>query len=141
MTHKRTRRGGFTAVEICVAFALLAVALSAVAQLGYWSLRQRQDIEARQAALELATNVLETATSMTAEQLTQDWAAQQRLPAEFEPLLPLGKMEVRVATERFDSRRIDVDIFWRPDETGLAHKVHLTTLRAPRERDGKGSTP
>src|SRR4051812_6530587 len=95
----KRRRAGFTIVEVTVAFGVLAVLLSTIAYLGYWSIRQRIDIEARQAALELATNVLEQARSMPLDSVTPDWAAKQELPKDYEELLPRGKMTVAVKVD------------------------------------------
>lgn len=137
----RRKRPGYTIVEVTVAFGVLAVLLSTIAYLGYWSIRQRIDIEARQAALELVSNVLEQARSMPLETVTAAWAAKQELPKDYESLLPRGRMTVTVKVDGDGVRQVSAVVVWYPDEIDIPRSVQLQTFFAPRSRSTKGGQP
>jgi Tfp pilus assembly protein PilV len=77
------QRSGFTIAETLVALGILAVAMLLVAQVGVWSLQEYARTFDRQAAQELAANVMETARASPWEALNSEWAASQKLPAGF----------------------------------------------------------
>lgn len=124
-------RRGFTVVEIVAALAILAVVMTVVAQLGYFSLKQRQLTEAKQAALEVAHNVLERARTLPFAELTPEWAAKQSLPKESDDFLIRGKLEVKVQNEK-SVRRVTVKVSWQNDEQ--VREVELVTLLGAREK-------
>jgi prepilin-type N-terminal cleavage/methylation domain-containing protein len=77
------RPNGFTIAETLVALGILAVAMLLVAQVGVWSLQEYARTFDRQAAQELAANVLETARASPWDALNSEWAASQKLPPGF----------------------------------------------------------
>jgi prepilin-type N-terminal cleavage/methylation domain-containing protein len=134
-------RPGFSILEVTVALGIMAVVMSLIAQMGYWSLREKMLTEARQTALELSNNVLETARATPWDSLTPAWAAQQKLPDDMDTFLPRGKLAVSVDPEKSGARRVTVVVSWQPGETEVWRKVQLVTLLSERSREGKGEKP
>src|SRR5262249_10918967 len=89
-------RCGFTIIEVTITMAVTAVLGVIVAQLAVSAMRERAQLTARQAALELAANVLETARARPWQQLDAEWASAQKVSDDTAELLPEGKLVVTV---------------------------------------------
>src|SRR5262249_22466039 len=74
------RQRGFTVTECMIAFAVLAVIVMLLAQVGLSSMIEQRRSFRRQLAVEAAANLLEAAQACEWETLTEDWAKAQRLP-------------------------------------------------------------
>jgi hypothetical protein len=137
------KRRGITVLEGVVALAVLLVLGVLVARATVWGLRERARMQTRQAALEVAANVLEAGRSTPVEQLDQDWAAAQKLSAETADLLPEGAVVVTVEPERSlpRARRLTVEVRWRWDADRPPQSVRLTTLLSPRTATTPGGKP
>src|SRR5437867_2862173 len=73
----------FTVVESVAALAIVATAMTLVAQLGVWHLSARARNRDLLAAQELVANVLESARASSWDELTPAWAAARHLPPSF----------------------------------------------------------
>jgi type II secretory pathway pseudopilin PulG len=143
MTCKKRelQRPGFTIAELVAAFAILALALVMVAQVSVWSFGERQRTSARQAAQELAENVLQSARSRSWEDLTPAWAKAQKLPKEWQDTFPEGRLTVQVQPEKGQEnvKRVTVAIRWRAHSGSIPPMViELTALFSARWVAGKG---
>ena len=144
MTRKlkqERHRPGFTVVEMVAAFSILGVVLVVVAQTSVWSFGERQRNSARQAAQELAENVLQSAHSRSWEDLTPAWAATQKLPKEWQDTFPEGGLTIRVEPEKGleNVKRVTVAIRWRSHAGSVPPMViELTALFSTRSAAGKG---
>jgi hypothetical protein len=130
-------------MELTVALSILAVAMALVAQIGCWSLRERAQGAARQDALEVAANVLESALASPWETLTTDWAAAQRLPESLAQRLPDGRLTVRVEPEALHPRlkRVTVAVDWKLDNGLPARPLQLVGLFRARSADTARGKP
>lgn len=139
----RTRPRGFTVMEVMVAMAILATAMVLVARLGCWSLRERARSAARQLALELAANVLESARAQAWEDLTAEWAASQRIPDAWSDRLTEGRLAVGVEPEasRPRTKRVIVEVHWMLDEGIESQPVRLISLFTARSAPDEGAAP
>jgi hypothetical protein len=135
----RSRRAGFTVMEVIAATGVLTVAMLLVAQLGYWSLRERARTAARQVAIELAANVLEAARAEPWQSLDADWAAAQSIPEELADVLTEGRLAVRVEPEPDSPRtkRVVVEVRWLMYEEIESRPVRLIGLFAARSSEGE----
>ena len=139
--NQERNRPGFTIVEMVAAFSILAVVLVLVAQASVWSFGERQRNAARQAAQELAENVLQSARGRSWEDLTPAWAAAQKLPKEWQDTFPEGRLTVRVEPEKGleNVKRVTVAIRWRSHAGSVPPMViELTALFSDRSAAGKG---
>jgi prepilin-type N-terminal cleavage/methylation domain-containing protein len=134
--------GGFTIPEVMAVLGILAVVLVMVSQVAVWFLRERIQSTDRQAAQELAANILESARARSWEELTPDWAAGQRLP---EPLAQRGwRLKVSVEPEKSQprSKRVIVEIFTLPENKApTAEPVRLVGLFSARTVTTPGGKP
>jgi prepilin-type N-terminal cleavage/methylation domain-containing protein len=137
--HSIVCRSGFTMLETTVALGIFAIALILAAQLGTQSLAERQRVEQRLAAIEFADNILESARARSWAELTPEWAAAQRLPAELADRLLDPSLSVRVEAERDRPgvKRITVDLHWRHSHGVDARAVSLTAVFSDRFGGGK----
>src|SRR5580700_8275140 len=87
-----TSRPAMTLVEVTVTLAITGIVAVIVAQCLVWSMGEQKRLASRQAALELAANILEAAAAQPWEQLDEGWANAQKVPAAMEVLLPDGKV-------------------------------------------------
>jgi len=135
------RRSGFTVLEASIAVAVLGLAMVLTAQLGVWVLAERGYHRDRQAAEEIAANVLEAARACRWEALTPAWAAQQRLPAPFDERD--WRLSVRVEDEpkRPQTRRVTVTLQPQWERPGPAQPVQLVSLFTARTAPVKGTKP
>ena len=138
-----SERRGFTIIEVVAATGIVLVAMVLVAQIGYWSLRERTRSAARQVVIELAANVLESARAQPWEGLDAEWAAAQRIPEELEELLSEGRISVAVEPEPAPPRtkRVTVEIRWLLYEEIESRPVRLVGLFTARTAAGQGGTP
>jgi type II secretory pathway pseudopilin PulG len=136
-------RPAFTIAEIMVAMAVIVVLVVVVGQCMALSLRERAQIAAHQAAVELAANILEAARAQPWEQLDQQWAASQAVPPEMANLLPEGKVIVTVEIGQPHplTRRITVEVRWQIDANFPPEIVQLTTVISGRSTKSKEVEP
>jgi len=137
------QRLAMTLVEILVALAIMGLLGVIVAQCVFWSLSERTHLEANQASLEIAANVLETARAQPWQDLNQSWAGAQAIPSEMQDLLPDGKMVVTVEHEQSEPgiKRVTVEVRWRFEEHFPPHSVRLSSLFSPRMAQKTGDKP
>lgn len=133
----------FTLMETGVAMAIVAVAMLLVAQLGYWSMRERASTAARFAAIEQAANVLEAAQATPWESLTAEWAESQRIPEELNDQLPEASLTVTVEPEESQplTKRVLVDLRWKMVEGVEAQPLRMESLFTRRSTAAAGGTP
>jgi prepilin-type N-terminal cleavage/methylation domain-containing protein len=134
------KRQGFTILETMLALGILATAMVLAAQVGYWSMADRLRGEARQEALELAANILESARAVRPEDLTAEWAAAQQLPASSVLRPRQGKLTVRVESEETRPlvKRVTVLVEWQQDDGSPVRPVKLVGLFAARSAPAEG---
>jgi hypothetical protein len=130
-------------MESLAALALLTLALVTLAQAGVWLLGEKLRLSARQEALELAANVLESARVRPWDQLTAEWAAAQQVPESQRLSLAEGKLRVRVEPEAGQShtRRVTVEVDWVQNNGMPAPTVRLVGLFSARESAKSGEKP
>lgn len=137
----RMHRGrlGSLMFEAVIAFGILGAVVVIIGQVSYWNLREQLHASARQAALELAANLLEKARARDWQTLTPEWAASQALPEQGD-LLPQGRLDVTVTTEKETPllKRVVVVIHWRPQASVPEQSLELVTLIAARSTRGPG---
>ncbi len=124
--------------------AVIGVLSVVIMQCLVMSMRERARMAARQAAVELAANVLEAARAQPWDKLDKNWAVGQTIPAETEGLLPEGKMLVTVdapAGSPWWTRRVTVEIRWRSDLQGTQQSVQLASFFSAREAKSRGGQP
>jgi type II secretory pathway pseudopilin PulG len=134
-------RKGFTIMELVAAFTILAVVMVVVAQTSVWSFGERRRNGARQAAVELAENVLQSARSRRYSDLTPAWAEAQKLPKEWQDTFPKGGLKVRVVPEKglAGVKRVTVAVSWHSDSASIPPTViEMSALFSARIADGKG---
>src|SRR5262245_44568429 len=131
---------GFTLVEMMASLVILGMVLVVVAQLGTWSLRERRQAAARQAALELAANVLEEARAQPWNALTAKWARDQRLPSELKSLLPDGRLTITVKADKDAplTKRLTAEVRWSTGDGLPDQVVELVSLVSERSRTSTG---
>ncbi len=121
-------------MEVVAALGVLGIAILMVTQLGVQSLQGRARAQARQEALEVAANLLETARATPWDALTPEWATAHQLPESLAERLWEGKLTVDVRPEKDAPRtkRITVEITWQqPDgHPGSLQLVGVFTARA-----------
>ncbi len=135
----KRHRLGFTVIEVVVGIGVLLVGATIVAQLATWSLTQRALADTRLEAMEWATNVLEDARAKAWSELTEEWAAGQKLPVELAERMHQPMARVRVESEpgRPRIKRVTVSVRWFFAEGAKAPPVDLMTLFADRAAEAK----
>jgi type II secretory pathway pseudopilin PulG len=129
-------------MEVTVALAIVAVLAIVIAQCMYLSARESQRTASHQAALELATNVLEAARAQPWGNLDQAWAAAQSIPSDMETLLPDAKLVVTVTPEKQPlTRRVTVEVRWQLEAHLPPQTAQLTTLLSARTTQKAGGRP
>jgi type II secretory pathway pseudopilin PulG len=137
--RKDCRAAAFTLVEVVASLAVLAVVFGVLAPFALWSLQERGRNAERQAALEMAANVLETARAVPWHDLTAEWADKQTLSEENLALLLEGRLSVRVVRDQDLPylKSVSVEIQWRGSSGGpLPQTVKLETLFSARDTKG-----
>jgi prepilin-type N-terminal cleavage/methylation domain-containing protein len=141
LTATAPPRRGFTIAEVMIALAILAVAMTLVAQVGVQSLHERARAAARQEAQELAAGALESARARPWAGLTPAWAAEQQLPERY---TQRGwRLEVRAEPEadRTHVKRVTAEVYWVPPGGTTARPVRLVGLLAERSAEAPGGKP
>ena len=135
-------RRGFTIIEATIALAVAAVVGVIVAQALVWSMRERARLVTKQAALELAANILEAARAEPFDKLDKTWGDAQTIPSDMADLLIGGKVVVTVVPAPLakEAVRVTVEVHWQfaPDLPGQS--VQLTSVFGARSAK-KGGTP
>ncbi|MBI3406988.1 MAG: prepilin-type N-terminal cleavage/methylation domain-containing protein [Planctomycetes bacterium] len=138
-----SKKRGFTMLELLAGLALLAVAMVLVIQIAQWSMLERGRALVRQAALETAANILESARAMSWEDITEEWAAQPRRAAPDSSLPPEAKLLVHVDAFKNApaTKRVVVQVAF-PTQPGPPYSVvELTGLFSARTATAKEATP
>lgn len=133
-------RAAFSLVEITASFALLVAALVLITQVAGWTLVEREQASARQAAFEHAANLLEAARALPEGDLTPAWAASHKLPEALARQLTDGRLLVRVASEagRTGVKRVTVEIHSRAGDGQEQRPIQLVALVSARTAEAKG---
>jgi len=139
--HARALRSrlGFTMAETLIALAVLGSVSAAVAEFATWTLGERAHADARLEAVDAAANALEQARARPWNDLTAQWASDQRLPEYMAARWPDCRLSVRVEPEenRPYVKRVTVDVKW----TAPGHKnwapVTLIAAFAARATEAK----
>jgi len=126
------RRHAFTIAEVTLALALLALALTMVAEVGVQTLREREHALARQAAEEMATNVLESARACPWENLGPGWAEEQRLPEAYALRGWKWKVLVEPEASRPGVKRVSVTLTGVFGESSPVPPIEMVGLFASR---------
>ncbi len=138
----RRPRGGFTITETVIALGILGLVLTLMMGVSLTVLRERFRVSDRQAAQELAANVLESARACPWEDLSGTWASAQRLPGSF---LERGwRLEVRVEPEKGRPlvKRVTAAVHWRSGGNPPDLSVELAGLFSGRDTTApKGGKP
>jgi prepilin-type N-terminal cleavage/methylation domain-containing protein len=134
------RRPGMTLVEVTVALAITGIVAVIVAQCLVWSMGEQKRLASRQAALELAANILEAAAAEPWEHLDESWANAQKVPAAMEALLPDGKVVATVEPVPASpfSKRVTVTVRWQWEPYLPPSSTELTTILSTRQDDKTG---
>jgi hypothetical protein len=122
-------------MEIVISLSLVVVVMVLVGQAGYFAMLERGRIDTRQAALEVADNILEAARARPWDGLTPEWAGAQKLPEEWLRQQPDGKLQVRVEPEASGplTKRVTVEIRWESRPGLPPQELRLVTLLSARE--------
>jgi len=101
-------------MEAVAALGILMVVMVVVAQTGVWGMRERARSASHQSAVELAHNIMEAARARAPQDLTPAWAAQQKLPKEWNDQFHTAKLMVRVEPEKSlpSAKRVTVELHW-----------------------------
>jgi hypothetical protein len=123
------------------ALGILTLCVVLVAQLGTWSLAERQRSASRLEAVETAANILEAARAMPWNDLTADWAAGQRLPESLARRLPGASLRVRVdpVPSLPRARRVSLTIEWEQEKGIMARPVELSSVFSARSASARGT--
>jgi type II secretory pathway pseudopilin PulG len=134
-------RSGFTIVETMAALGILSVVMIVVAQIGLWSAQDYARTFSRQAAQELAANVLEAARASPWDALTPEWARAQKLPAAFQQ--DGWRLAVRVDADpsRPLMKRVSVHVEPRPGEAQPQWSEELIGWFSARSAPASGGKP
>lgn len=131
-------RCGFTITEMLIAISLLGIALTLVAQVGLWALRDRGRASEHQAMLEFAANVLEAARARPFADLTPAWAAGQRLPEEYAERGWRLAVRVEPEKDRPHLRRVTVTVQLETPGQTPPRPIALIGVFAARTAEAKG---
>jgi Tfp pilus assembly protein PilV len=134
-------RFGFTIAETMAAVGILSVVMVVVAQVGLWSARDYARTFSRQAAQELAANVLEAARASPWEALAPEWARAQELPAPFQQ--DGWRLSVRVEADaaRPLLKRVSVRVEPRPGQAQPPWSEELVGWFSARSAPASGGKP
>jgi type II secretory pathway pseudopilin PulG len=136
-------RPGFTTMEVMVALGLLSIAMVLLSQMAVGQITERRRQTTRLEALEVADNILETARTLTPADLTQEWAAAQRLPVGLVERMLESKLTVTVEPYAGQPglKRISVRITWLHAPGQPTAPIELTGYFGPRESSAATSKP
>jgi len=116
-------------IELCVATAMLAVALSVVVTLLGAVARQRRAADLHARALEEADNLLERLTAEPWDAITPERMAELGFAAKVADALPEGELRIDMTSpsDAPATKRIDLAVGWRAAVGQSIHRVRLTT--------------
>jgi Tfp pilus assembly protein PilV len=116
-------------IELCVAVAMLAAALSVVVTMLGAVARQRRSAELHARALEEADNLLERLTAEPWDEITPERVTELGFAAKVADALPEGKLRIDMTSpgDAPATKRIDLAIGWRAAIGQSIHRVYLTT--------------
>jgi hypothetical protein len=112
-----------------------------VAQLGTWSLAERLRSQDRQAAIELAANILESARACPWDDLTPAWAAAQRIPSSMTERNWRLSIHVAPEPEQPLTKRVAVEIQINSDHGPLPPPIEMVGLFSARSVASPGGKP
>jgi prepilin-type N-terminal cleavage/methylation domain-containing protein len=124
----KPHRAAFTLIELAAALAVMGVLFGLAVQMLAVAAQQRRALARRSAALELASNLLERATTLAYDQVTVERLEQ--LASDLEPKLPGTRwyMDVRDARDsKLPAKRVTVRLVW---DQSRGRKVPATQLMA-----------
>jgi type II secretory pathway pseudopilin PulG len=141
-TKPDERRAAFTTMEVMVALGLLSLAIVLLAQIVVGQVVGRKQQAARLAALEAAANILESARTLTPDELSPRWAESQHLSAESAEKMLDPTLLVRVEPQPNMSRlkRVTVRISWAPATGRPVGNVELTGYFGARKTSPAGES-
>jgi hypothetical protein len=116
-------------IELCVAAAMLAAALSVVVTMLGAVARQRRSAELHARALEEADNLLERLTAEPWDEITPERVTELGFAAKVADALPEGELRIDMTSpgDAPATKRIDLVIGWRAAVGQSIHRVNLTT--------------
>jgi len=116
-------------IELCVAAAMLAAALSVVVTMLGAVARQRRAAELHGRALEEADNLLERLTAEPWEAITPERITELGFAAKIADALPEGELRIDMTSPGGApaTRRIDLTVGWRAAVGQSVHRLRLTT--------------
>lgn len=128
-TSRRSKRRGFSMVEVIISGVLIgAVIATAVPMLRNISLQQRA-ANRQQIALAEASNILDSLTSRPWADITSESAGALSLSADANRQLPAAKLQINVASEaaRPEQKKVTLSLRWENELGASAAPVRLTT--------------
>lgn len=135
MARRQALQGGFTLLEVLVAFVILALVMGVLTRILSLSMRSLQAAEHYQQALQLAESQLaEVGARLTArrnEHLQGNFQPPYRWEAEIEPYEFANQSLSAEPTSRVSPRLIRVKVSWGEQS---AQQVTLSTIRLVEER-------
>jgi type II secretory pathway pseudopilin PulG len=139
----RMAPSAFTMLEMTLALAILMVAMALVAEVGFYSARDRSRSAARQDALDVAANALEAARAISWDALTPEWAARQTVPEAFAERLPGARLTMRIEREPDVplTKRVTVSVRWLTPAGAPTRSVELVGLFNARSEPIPGDNP
>jgi hypothetical protein len=121
-------------LETIMVMLLFGIVVGLVTHFTTWNLAEQRASVRRQAAMEAAANVLETARVLSWTDLTPAWGSKQQLPDTFNEQLPDAKLTVQVQEEPGSPRlkRVSVELRWATKDTHPPAPFRLVGLFADR---------
>lgn len=128
MQHK-SRRSGFSLLELVVTGVLLSVVMVSVVPLMAWVGLQRRAADQHQFALQEAANILERLTLEDWEHITPESAQELTLSDQAQSYLLDAELAVAVveAPDHPPGKRLSVELRWRNPAGDMTAPVRLTT--------------
>ncbi|MCH8828906.1 MAG: type II secretion system protein [Planctomycetes bacterium] len=126
----RRRAAGFTLLEMMVAMIMLGSLMATVVPLLSWVNVQRRAADARQVAVQEATNVLERFTAREWDEVTQEAADAVKLSADAAATLREARLQVTVHADQKQplAKRITVLLRWKNRVGEDLSPVRLTSF-------------
>lgn len=122
------RSAGFTILELMVTLILLASVMATVVPLLSWVNAQRRAADARQVAVQEATNILERFSARDWDDVSQPSAIAVKLSADTAESLRDARLKVTVHwdPQQPTAKRITVELRWKNREGDELSPVRLT---------------
>ena len=118
-------------LEMAVAVLMVGLLLAISIKLFGWSVRERQLVDRRAAALIEAGNLLDELTNRPWDDITEPFLQSVPLSAEAAELLPNAKLEITLRQPEDDStaKQIGVSIVWQGNRGVQEGSVKLTAWK------------